>query len=191
VKNDFYRKDPSLPADMRYYGGHPPEILEAGTPWPGGNFVPVSQKTEVAPGLFHPPRRFHHSGHARAEGVVTGHQESARRDPDRGLLASRRRAHPTGDEPLLIRMCTSCLEGCTRSRSPILGRAHCHCAARSVQGRPRRARTLHGRAGVRCPEENFRRSLPCTQGRAQSSSFRVRRLLHQRAVAGDKHNPNL
>ncbi len=52
VKNDFYRKDPSLPADMRYYGGHPPEILEAGTPWPGGNFVPVSQKTEVAPGLF-------------------------------------------------------------------------------------------------------------------------------------------
>lgn len=52
VKNDFYRKDPSLPADMRYYGGHPPEILEAGTPWPNGNFVPVSQKTEVAPGIF-------------------------------------------------------------------------------------------------------------------------------------------
>jgi 7,8-dihydropterin-6-yl-methyl-4-(beta-D-ribofuranosyl)aminobenzene 5'-phosphate synthase len=52
VKNDFYRKDPSLPADMRYYGGHPPEILEAGTPWPDGNFVPVSSKTEVAPGLF-------------------------------------------------------------------------------------------------------------------------------------------
>jgi 7,8-dihydropterin-6-yl-methyl-4-(beta-D-ribofuranosyl)aminobenzene 5'-phosphate synthase len=52
VKNDFYRKDPSLSADMRYYGGHPPEILEAGTPWPGGNFIPVSQKTEVAPGIF-------------------------------------------------------------------------------------------------------------------------------------------
>jgi 7,8-dihydropterin-6-yl-methyl-4-(beta-D-ribofuranosyl)aminobenzene 5'-phosphate synthase len=52
VGNDFYRKDPSLPADMRYYGGHPPEILEAGTPWPGGNFIPVSQKTEVAPGVF-------------------------------------------------------------------------------------------------------------------------------------------
>jgi len=52
VKNDFYRKDPSLPADMRYYGGHPPEILEAGTPWPKGNFVPVSQKTEVLPGMF-------------------------------------------------------------------------------------------------------------------------------------------
>ena len=52
VKNDFYRKDPSLPAEMRYYGGHPPEILEAGTPWPNGNFVPVSSQTEVAPGVF-------------------------------------------------------------------------------------------------------------------------------------------
>ena len=52
VKNDFYRKDPSLPADMRYYGGDPPEILEAGTPWPEGNFIPISQRTEVAPGIF-------------------------------------------------------------------------------------------------------------------------------------------
>jgi 7,8-dihydropterin-6-yl-methyl-4-(beta-D-ribofuranosyl)aminobenzene 5'-phosphate synthase len=52
VKNDFYRKDPSLPADMRYYGGHPPDILEAGTPWPGGNFIPISQRTEVVPGVF-------------------------------------------------------------------------------------------------------------------------------------------
>src|SRR3982075_339213 len=52
VKSDIYRKDPSLPADMRYYGGHPPEILEGGTPWPGGNFIPVSQRTEVAPGIF-------------------------------------------------------------------------------------------------------------------------------------------
>ena len=52
VKNDFYRKDRSLPADMRYYSGHPPEILEAGTPWPGANFVPVRQKIEVASGLF-------------------------------------------------------------------------------------------------------------------------------------------
>jgi len=51
-KNDFYRKDPSLPSEMRYYGGHPPENLEGGTPWPGANFIPVSQKTEVAPGIF-------------------------------------------------------------------------------------------------------------------------------------------
>jgi len=52
VPNDFYRKDPSLPAEMRYYGGHPPEVLAAGTPWPGGTFIPVAQQTEVAPGIF-------------------------------------------------------------------------------------------------------------------------------------------
>src|SRR5437870_10206121 len=51
VPNSFYRKDPSLPPEIRYYGGNPPEVLEAGTPWPGGNFVPISTKTEVAPGL--------------------------------------------------------------------------------------------------------------------------------------------
>ena len=52
VKNDFYRKDPDLPAEMRYYGGHPPEILEAGTPWPNGTFIPVPTKTEIVPGVF-------------------------------------------------------------------------------------------------------------------------------------------
>jgi 7,8-dihydropterin-6-yl-methyl-4-(beta-D-ribofuranosyl)aminobenzene 5'-phosphate synthase len=52
VKNDFYRKDPDLPAEMRYYGGHPPDILEAGTPWPNGTFIPVPTKTEVVPGVF-------------------------------------------------------------------------------------------------------------------------------------------
>lgn len=52
VPNDFYRKDPDLPAEMRYYNGKPPEILEAGTPWPNGNFVPINKTTEVAPGAF-------------------------------------------------------------------------------------------------------------------------------------------
>src|SRR3989441_9279929 len=56
VKNDFYRKDPSLPADMRYYGGHPPEILEAGTPRPGGHFLPVNPKNPGGPRRFHLPR---------------------------------------------------------------------------------------------------------------------------------------
>jgi 7,8-dihydropterin-6-yl-methyl-4-(beta-D-ribofuranosyl)aminobenzene 5'-phosphate synthase len=51
-KNDFYRKDASLPAELRYYGGNPPEVLEGGTPWPEGNFIPISQKTESAPGIF-------------------------------------------------------------------------------------------------------------------------------------------
>src|SRR5260221_9633290 len=52
VNNDFYRKDPSLPADMRYYGGHPPAILEAGKTAAHGNILPVTQKNEGAPMLF-------------------------------------------------------------------------------------------------------------------------------------------
>jgi 7,8-dihydropterin-6-yl-methyl-4-(beta-D-ribofuranosyl)aminobenzene 5'-phosphate synthase len=52
VKSDLYRKDPSLPPDMRYYGGHPPEIIDGGTPWPNANFVPVGDRTEIAPGIF-------------------------------------------------------------------------------------------------------------------------------------------
>lgn len=47
-----YRKEPTLPADMRYWGGHPPAFVEGGTPWPGANFIPVAQKTEIAPGIF-------------------------------------------------------------------------------------------------------------------------------------------
>ncbi len=52
VPNSFYRKDPSLPSAQRYYNGNPPEILEAGTPWPGGNFTGVAKVTEVLPGFF-------------------------------------------------------------------------------------------------------------------------------------------
>ena len=52
VKSEIYRKDPSLPAEMRYFGGNPPETFEGGSPWPGGNFIPISENTEVAPGLF-------------------------------------------------------------------------------------------------------------------------------------------
>jgi 7,8-dihydropterin-6-yl-methyl-4-(beta-D-ribofuranosyl)aminobenzene 5'-phosphate synthase len=47
----FYRKDESLPGDMRYFDGHPPEKMTFGTPWPGANFVWVDQLTEIAPGI--------------------------------------------------------------------------------------------------------------------------------------------
>ncbi len=52
VPNDFYRKDPDLPADLRYYNGKPPAVLDAGTPWPEGNFAPIAKVTEVAPGAY-------------------------------------------------------------------------------------------------------------------------------------------
>jgi 7,8-dihydropterin-6-yl-methyl-4-(beta-D-ribofuranosyl)aminobenzene 5'-phosphate synthase len=48
----FYRRNESLPADMRYFDGAPPETLRFGTPWPQADFHWVAETSEVAPG-FH------------------------------------------------------------------------------------------------------------------------------------------
>jgi len=48
----FYRRNESLPSDMRYFDGSPPETLRFGSPWPEGNFTWITKTTEVAPG-FH------------------------------------------------------------------------------------------------------------------------------------------
>ena len=48
----FYKRNESLPADMRYFDGKPPEKLRFGTPWPQGNFTWVTANIEIAPG-FH------------------------------------------------------------------------------------------------------------------------------------------
>src|ERR671935_1898981 len=48
----FYRRNESLPPDMRYFDGRAPETLRFGSPWPEGNFTWVTKTTEVAPG-FH------------------------------------------------------------------------------------------------------------------------------------------
>ena len=47
----FYRKQDSLPVEMRYYDGHPEDTLEFGTAWPAGRFVTVDSTLEVAPGV--------------------------------------------------------------------------------------------------------------------------------------------
>ncbi|MGA7980139.1 MAG: MBL fold metallo-hydrolase [Chromatiaceae bacterium] len=48
----FYKRDESLPPEMRYFDGKPPQRLRFGTPWPQANFTWVTKTTEVAPG-FH------------------------------------------------------------------------------------------------------------------------------------------
>jgi len=48
----FYKGNPSLPDDMRYFDGNPPKTLSFGTPWTNGNFNFVTETTEIAPG-FH------------------------------------------------------------------------------------------------------------------------------------------
>ncbi|MDH3279791.1 MAG: MBL fold metallo-hydrolase [Gammaproteobacteria bacterium] len=48
----FYKREDSLPAEMRYFDGKPPETLRFGSAWPEGNFTWVTESMEVAPG-FH------------------------------------------------------------------------------------------------------------------------------------------
>jgi len=48
----FVKGNDSLPADMRYFDGDPPETLFFGTPWAEANFNWVTETTEIAPG-FH------------------------------------------------------------------------------------------------------------------------------------------
>jgi len=47
----WYRKDPSLPAEQRYYSGAPPEIIHMGEAWPSANFQLIDKNIEIAPGM--------------------------------------------------------------------------------------------------------------------------------------------
>src|SRR5450631_3221486 len=51
LPSKFYRKDESLPAEMRYYDGAPPEIMKFGTVFPGTNIELIDKTTEVAPDI--------------------------------------------------------------------------------------------------------------------------------------------
>jgi 7,8-dihydropterin-6-yl-methyl-4-(beta-D-ribofuranosyl)aminobenzene 5'-phosphate synthase len=51
LPSKFYRKDESLPAEMRYYNGAPPEIMRFGTVFPGADIQLIDKTTEVAPGI--------------------------------------------------------------------------------------------------------------------------------------------
>jgi 7,8-dihydropterin-6-yl-methyl-4-(beta-D-ribofuranosyl)aminobenzene 5'-phosphate synthase len=46
------RKVDSVPEDLRYFDGNPPEKMAAGTPWPDANFSQIRQPTEILPGFF-------------------------------------------------------------------------------------------------------------------------------------------
>ena len=47
----FYQRDESLPSEMRYFDGDPPETLRFGSAWPKGNFNWVTETAEIAPEL--------------------------------------------------------------------------------------------------------------------------------------------
>ena len=47
----FYRRDVSLSAEERYFGGAPPEVMRFGAAWPKASFQLVDKNVEVAPGI--------------------------------------------------------------------------------------------------------------------------------------------
>ena len=51
LPSKFYRKDDSLPADMRYYNGAPPETMKFGTVFPRADIELVDKTAEVTPGI--------------------------------------------------------------------------------------------------------------------------------------------
>src|SRR5450631_827326 len=51
LPSKFYRKNETLPAEMRYYGGTPPEIMKFGTVFPGANIQLIDKTTEIVPGI--------------------------------------------------------------------------------------------------------------------------------------------
>jgi 7,8-dihydropterin-6-yl-methyl-4-(beta-D-ribofuranosyl)aminobenzene 5'-phosphate synthase len=51
ITSKFYRKDEALPAEMRYYGGAPPEIIRLGTVFSGANIQLIDKTTELVPGI--------------------------------------------------------------------------------------------------------------------------------------------
>ncbi len=51
LPSKFYRKDESLPAEMRYYNGAPPETMKFGTVFPRANIQLIDKTTEEMPGI--------------------------------------------------------------------------------------------------------------------------------------------
>ena len=52
LPSSFYRKNESLPPEMRYYDGKPPEVMTFGTAWQGAKFELIDKTTEIAPGVW-------------------------------------------------------------------------------------------------------------------------------------------
>ena len=51
LPGSFFRKDITLPADQRYFGGNPPDVMRFGSAWPGANFQLIDRNTEIAPNI--------------------------------------------------------------------------------------------------------------------------------------------
>jgi 7,8-dihydropterin-6-yl-methyl-4-(beta-D-ribofuranosyl)aminobenzene 5'-phosphate synthase len=48
LPSSFYRRDPSLLSEQRYYGGAPPDVMRFGSAWPDAKFQLVDKTAEIA-----------------------------------------------------------------------------------------------------------------------------------------------
>jgi len=51
IPSSFYRRDGSLPPEMRYFDGMPPDLLKLGRAWQDANIELIDKTTEIAPGI--------------------------------------------------------------------------------------------------------------------------------------------
>jgi 7,8-dihydropterin-6-yl-methyl-4-(beta-D-ribofuranosyl)aminobenzene 5'-phosphate synthase len=52
LMNLIKRNVPSVPDDLRYFGGNPPATMKPGAPWLGAHFMQIGEPKEVLPGIF-------------------------------------------------------------------------------------------------------------------------------------------
>ena len=89
LTSKFYRKDEALPAEMRYYGGTPPEIMKLGTVFPGANIQLIDKTTEAGTGHYADRPDVRCARNEGIEGAVAGHQHARRHRAGGWLFASR------------------------------------------------------------------------------------------------------
>ena len=89
LPSSFYRKDPSLPPEQRYYDGAPPETMRFGSAWPGANFQLCGQKCGNSAEHSSHHTRLRQTGYSRTARTLSRHQHLPRTDRRGGLFASR------------------------------------------------------------------------------------------------------
>lgn len=94
VPRTFYRRLESLPAEMSYFGGAPPETLSGGSPWAHARFVWIDKLTEIASGIFVVPTV------SQTPGTLELHELSLAIKTPKGLILVAGCSHP-GIEKIL------------------------------------------------------------------------------------------
>ena len=156
LPSSFYRKDESLPPEMRYYDGKPPEVMKFGTAWQRANIEPDRQDVGNRPRHHVDRACVGCPRHEGAKGAVPGRQHRGWRRARGRLRAPRDREDCRGREGHQSQ------NSLDRRRLPPrrrIGRGHCQGRGNAqghVQGGKHRSGPLHRRADLRSIEAGLR-----------------------------------